>query len=154
MEKDIDGCIALVTNGTIDVASQTIWAIGEANLPVNAKMMKAFNDIFDRREHALIGVLATTIGKLRIQNFNDRLVHALADFDFNSRRRIIWCMGRLIKPEFKELLQSLDVEESNYTLKDELNQALEAFINKPTFQENFKVGFLLTILKIRSRLAW
>lgn len=127
--EDVDGCVALLTNGKKDVASKTIWAIGEAKLPVNAKLIKAFNDIFDRKEHALIGVLATTIGRLKIHNFNDRLVRALEDFDFNSRRRIIWCMGRLASPEFKELLQNLDVETNNYALKDELDQALEALTN-------------------------
>ncbi len=128
-DEDVDGCITLLTNGTKDVALKTIWAIGEAKLPINAKMMKSFNDIFDRNEHSLIGVLATTIGKLEIQNFNDRLVRALEDFDFSSRRRIIWCMGRLASPEFKELLQSLEVEENNYALKDEVDRALEALTN-------------------------
>ena len=128
-DADVDECITLLGSENKDVASKTIWAIGEAKLSVNAKMMQAFNDIFDCKDHSLIGVLATTIGKLEIQNFNDQLVHALEDFNFSSRRRIIWCMGRLASPEFRELLQSLEIEEHNYALKDEIGRTLKALTN-------------------------
>ena len=123
-DDDLDGCIPLITNGDKNIASRIIWAVGEASLTDSMKMIDAFESIFFRKDHTLIGVLATAIGKNGTNRFNDHLVTSLKDFDFDSRRRIIWCMGKLRDPEFKEVLDSLHVEEDNFALKDELDNSI------------------------------
>ncbi len=125
-DDDLDGCIAIIASSKNDVASRAIWVIGEARLTVSMKMIDAFESIFVRNEHKLIGVLATAIGKIGTSQFNDHLVTSLKDFDFDSRRRIVWCMGKLKNQEFRELLGSLQVEDSNYALKNELDNSLRS----------------------------
>ncbi len=129
-DEDSDGCISIIANGTEDLAASTIWVIGEAGLIINEKMVKTFEDVFDRKNHRLIGILATAIGKLGTNQFNDRLISSLRDFEFDSRRRIVWCMGRLASPEFKEVLENLNVEENNFAFKKELSCALTELSEK------------------------
>jgi hypothetical protein len=121
---DLDSCLSIIAINNKDIASKVIWVIGEANFPVSAKMIDVFESIFLRNDHLLIGVIATAIGKIGTNKFNDHLVTSLRDFDINSRRRIIWCMGKLKNPVFKEALSSLKVEDSNYALKEELDNSL------------------------------
>jgi len=66
------------------------------------------------------------ITEIGTNKFNDHLIKSLKDFDFKSRRRIIWCMGRLKSPEFKEVLTVLEVEDNNFALKEELDTSLMA----------------------------
>lgn len=104
-----------------------LWVIGEARLNACSKLIVTFEEIFESKNHKLIGVLATAIGKIGTNKFNDQLIKSLKDFDFKSRRRIIWCMGRLRSPEFKDVLVDLEPEDNNYALKEELDSSLMAF---------------------------
>ena len=126
-DEDIDGCVAIIKNEVDDIASRVLWVIGEARLNACSKLIVTFEEIFESKNHKLIGVLATAIGKIGTNKFNDQLIKSLKDFDFKSRRRIIWCMGRLRSPEFKDVLVDLEPEDNNYALKEELDSSLMAF---------------------------
>lgn len=129
-EDDVNGCIAIIKNGVEDIVIRVLWLIGEARFNVCSKLIVTFEEIFDSKNHKLIGVLATAIGKIGTNKFNDRLIKSLKDFDFESRRRIIWSMGRLKSHEFKDVLADIKVEGNNYALKEELDSSLMAFAEK------------------------
>ena len=129
-KEDIEDCVEAIKHGNEDTTSRVLWLLGEARASVSPALTVAFLDIFKSKKHRLIGVLATALGKIGTNKFNDHLIEALADFDFNSRRRIIWAMGKIRSPEFAEALAGLDVEENNFALKEELDNTLRVLGDK------------------------
>jgi hypothetical protein len=129
-EEDIEGCLAVIRHGDEDTTSRILWILGEALVSLTPLLTAAFLDIFRGKNHKLIGVLATVLGKIQTNKFNDQLIEALADFDFKSRRRIVWAMGKIQSLEFVEVLGGLEVEENNYALKEEVEKTLSVLALK------------------------
>ncbi len=123
--NDISDYIEIIKRGNEDIVMRIIWILGENSVDLNTELIEIFIGIFESKNHKLIGLLATTLGKMKNRHFNNHLVEALNDFDFDSRRRIIWAMGEIGLPEFKDVLCKLEIDETNYALQETLSDALK-----------------------------
>jgi len=106
-----------------DIIKRTIWLIGEKCKKLPSDIENIFRKFFKSKNHSIVGILATTIGKMKNHSFNLELIEALKEFDFESRGRIIWAMGELGDKEFLNLITSFKIEKENIALQEKIEEA-------------------------------
>ena len=124
-ESDIAQYLNILRNSDDDVRSRVLWVMGENCTKISTGVASAFLDIFNKNNHKLIGLLATALGKINTERFNLELIQALKEFKFESRRWIIWAMGKIKSLEFFVVVEQLDIDENNYALEEEAENTLK-----------------------------
>jgi hypothetical protein len=112
------------TSTNLALVSCFIWLWGNIPCGIDLKADSIITRIFKISNHELIGILATALGRKKIDRYNAELINALTAFDFDSRRRIIWAMGEIGTSEFCKIISGLSIDPNNYALIEEQKNAL------------------------------